>query len=87
MRKVFGTSLKKLVFIKRVVGRCTDEKVKETCYFTLVRPYLEYTASIWDPGYKDLIRRLNKMKGLPRKAARFVKHRYELTQSVKELIE
>jgi hypothetical protein len=70
IRNTCGKTLKKLGFIKRVVGRYSDEKVKETCYFALVRPHLEYAASIWDHGHKDLIGRLNKLQG---KVARFVK--------------
>jgi hypothetical protein len=37
--------------------------------------HLEYAASIWDPGHKDLIQRLSKIQ---RKDVRFVKNRYEL---------
>jgi hypothetical protein len=48
VRNICGTALKKLGFIKRVVGRYSVEKVKETCNFALVRPHFEYTASIWD---------------------------------------
>jgi hypothetical protein len=65
--------MKKLGFIKRVVGRYSDEKVKETCYFALVRPHLKYAARIWDPGHKDLMLRLNKIQ---RKDPHFVKNRY-----------
>jgi hypothetical protein len=57
--------------------------VEETCCFALVRPHLEYPARIWDPGHKDLIRRLNKIQ---RKAACFVKNHYERTQSAPQLI-
>jgi hypothetical protein len=80
---ISGTALKKLGCINRVVGRYSYEKVKETCHFALVRPHLEYEASIWDPEHKDLIRRLNKTQ---RKAASFVKNHYERTQSATKLI-
>jgi hypothetical protein len=80
---ICGTALKKLGFIKRVEGRYSDKKVKETCDFGLVRPHLKYAASIWDPGHKDLIRKLNQLQ---RKAGRFVKNRYERTQSATQLI-
>jgi hypothetical protein len=59
-RNICGTALKKLRFIKCVVGRYSEEKVKGICYYALVRPHLAYAASIWDPGHKYLIRRLNK---------------------------
>jgi hypothetical protein len=81
---ICGTALKKLGFIKRVVGRYSDEKVKETCYIALARPHFEYAASLWHLGPKDFTQRLNKIQ---MKAARLVKNRYERTQSVTQLIE
>jgi hypothetical protein len=62
--------LKNHGFIKRILGRSSNEKVKERCYFALVRPHLEYAARIWDPEQKDLFKELNKIQ---RKSARFVK--------------
>jgi hypothetical protein len=56
--------------MKSIVARYTGEKVEEICNFALVLLHLKYAASIWDPGYKDLIRRVNKIQ---RKAACFVK--------------
>jgi hypothetical protein len=82
IRNICGKALKKLEFIKRVVGRYSDEKV--TCYFALVRPHLEYAMSIWDPGCKDLIRRLNNIQ---RKAACFIKKCYKRTHSATQLIQ
>jgi hypothetical protein len=70
IRYICGRALKKLGFIKHVVQRYLDEKVKETCHFALVRLHLEYAASIWDPGHKELNRILNKVR---RKAVPFVK--------------
>jgi hypothetical protein len=52
IRNNCGTALKKLGFIKRVLGRYKDQKLKEKCYFALVRPHLEYAASIWDLAHK-----------------------------------
>jgi hypothetical protein len=84
IRNICGTALKKLGFIKRVLGRYTDQKVKERCYFALVRPHLEYAASIWDPAHKESILQINKIQ---RKAARFVKNCYERTESVTRLLD
>jgi hypothetical protein len=50
----------------------------------LVRPHLEYVASIWDPEQKDLIKELDKIQ---RKAARFVKNYFGRTESVSKLLE
>jgi hypothetical protein len=65
-RNICDTALKKLEFFKHVVGRYSDEKVKE---ISSVRPHLEYAASIRDPGHIYLIHRLNKIQ---RKVAQFV---------------
>jgi hypothetical protein len=67
-RKVCGAAPKKLEFIKHVLGRYTEEKVKERCYLALVRPHLEYDASIWDSAHKDSILQINKIQ----RKARFV---------------
>jgi hypothetical protein len=73
-----------LGFIWRILGRSSNEKVKERCYFVLVRPHPEYAASIWDPEQKDSIKKLKKIQ---RKAARFVKNCFGRTQSVSKLLE
>ena len=65
------------------MGRFSDEKVKERCYFALIWPHLEYAASIRDPVQKDLIRELNKIQ---RKAVRFVKNCYGRTDSVTQML-
>jgi hypothetical protein len=46
-RNSCGIALKKLGFIKRVVGRYRDEKAKERCYFDLVWPLFDYVVTIW----------------------------------------
>ena len=82
IRNICGRALRKLGFVKRIVGR-SDEKVRERCYFTLVRPHLEYACSIWDPANKDCIRELEKVQ---RKAIRFVKNSYDKTASVTQML-
>ena len=57
-----------LSFLERNFSRCPP-RVKEQCYFTLVRPLLEYGCTAWDPyrsGQIDQLERVNK------RAARFV---------------
>ena len=58
----------KLGFLRRNLSRC-PQKLKETAYLSLVRPTLEYAASVWDP---HLIKDRNSLEAVPRKAARFV---------------
>ena len=82
IRKICGKAAKKLRFIKRIVGKC-DENVRERCYFTLVRPHLEYAASVWDPAEEINIRELEKVQ---RKAIRFVKSCYDKKASVTRML-
>jgi hypothetical protein len=77
-------SFRENILIKRIVGRSSNESVKERCYFASVRPHLEYATSIWDPEQKDLIKKLEKIQ---EKAARFAKSCYGKTESVLKLLE
>jgi hypothetical protein len=45
--------------MKSLVGRYLDEKLNEICFFSPVRPSLEYAASIWNPGYEGINPRTN----------------------------
>jgi hypothetical protein len=58
IQNICGKALKNLGIIRHTVGRSSNEKVKERCYFAEVRPHLKYSASIWDPEQKDLIKEL-----------------------------
>ena len=57
-----------LSFLERNFSRCPP-KVKEQCYFTLVRPLLEYGCTAWDPYEIGHIEKLEKVN---KRAARFV---------------
>ena len=57
-----------LSFLERNFSRCPP-KVKEQCYFTLVRPLLEYGCTAWDPYQIGQIEKLEKVN---KRAARFV---------------
>ena len=61
-----------LGFIRRNLSRC-DTEVKAAAYKALVRPKLEYAASVWDPHQSNLI---NKIEMVQRRAARFVVNDY-----------
>ena len=57
-----------LSFLERNFFRCPP-KVKEQCYFALVRPLLEYGCTAWDPYRLGQIEQLEKVN---KRAARFV---------------
>ena len=48
IRNTCGKAFKKFGFVKRIVGKSV-EKVRERCYFALVRPHLEYACSVMGP--------------------------------------
>ena len=59
-------------------------RIKELAYHTMVRSGMEYAAPVWDPYLKKDTDKLEKVQ---RKAARFVLHRYQKTESVTALLE
>ena len=69
---------KVLGLLRRNLYSCSA-KVKETAYKTLVRPKLEYCASIWDPYHQAHDDRL---EAVQRRAARFVCKDYRRKSSV-----
>ena len=64
---ITNKSNSKLGFLRRV-SRC-PQHVKATAYLSLVRPTLEYAASVWDPR---LAKYRNSLGTVQRKDARFV---------------
>ena len=65
-------SSKTLGFLRRNLQGCRPD-VKATAYSTMVRPTLEYAATVWDPYHQSHIQSL---KSVQRRAARFVKGNY-----------
>ena len=57
-----------LSFLERNFSRC-PQKIKEQCYFALVRPLVEYGCTAWDPHDNDKILLLEQIN---KRAARFV---------------
>ena len=59
----------KLSFLCRNIKGCPD-KVKQTAYFSLIRSFIEYGATVWDPYqlYNSV-----RIENVQRRAARFVK--------------
>ena len=61
-----------LGFIRRNLKDCT-RTVKETSYIAIVRPTIEYAATVWDPTSQSKIKAL---ENIQRRAARFVTNNY-----------
>ena len=73
---------KVLNFIRRNLSKCSTE-VKSTAYLTLVRPIMEYAASVWDPHQQYLIDNIEKIQ---RRAARWVLSDYRQQSSVTNML-
>ena len=80
--KVVAKGNRSLGFIKRNI-RTTSRKIKELSYKTLVRPTLEYAASVWSPHQKELKYVLEMVQ---RRAARYVLHRHQRLDSVDDML-
>ena len=80
--KVAAKGNRVLGFVRRNITT-TSQCIKELAYKTLVRPVMEYSASVWSPHYKKLKRLIEMVQ---RRAARFVLHRYERKASVTDMI-
>jgi hypothetical protein len=83
IREITGLANRKLGFVRRILGKC-DDRVREISYFSLVRPHLEYAASVWDPYEVGLEKELDRIQ---RRSARYVKSRYDNLVSVTDLLE
>ena len=68
----------KLSFLRRNLKGC---KLKQTAYFSLIRSFMEYGATVWDPYQKY---NSDKVERVQRRAARFVKSRYSRYSSVSD---
>ena len=73
----------KLSFLRRNLKGC-PEKLKQTANFSLIRSFMEYGVTVWDPYQKynnDTIERMQ------RRSARFVKSRYSRYSSVSDMLD
>ena len=68
---------------RRNLKGCPD-KLRETAYFALVRSFLEYSATVWHPHQKY---NSDKLEMVQCRAARFVKGRYGMYESVTQMLE
>ena len=73
----------KLSFLRRNLKGC-PEKLKQTASFSLVRSFMEYGATVWDPYQKY---NSDKIERVQRRAARFVKSRYSRYSSVSDMLD
>ena len=73
----------KLSFLRRNLKGC-QEKLKQTAYFCLVRSFMEYGATVWDPYQKY---NSDKIERVQHRAARFVKSRYSRYSSVSDMLD
>ena len=72
-----------LGFLRRNL-KVNSTKIKEHAYKALVRPKLEYAASVWDPHTSSQINQIEKVQ---RRAARYVTNRFHNTSSVTDMLQ
>ena len=60
------------------------EKLKQTAHFSLIRSFMEYGATVWDPYQKYNSDKVERVKRL---AAGFVKSRYSRYSSVSDMLD
>ena len=73
----------KLLFLRHNLKGC-PEKLKQTAYFSLIRSFMEYGATVWDPYQRY---NSDKVERVQRRAARFVKSRYSRYSSVSDMLD
>ena len=64
--------------------KISSREIKVMAYKTLVRPNMEYAATVWDPLTQANI---DSMEAIQRRAARFVLRRYRNTSNVSNMID
>ena len=80
--KVIAKGNRTLGFLKRNI-QTKSETTKTNAYNTIVRPTLQYAASVWAPGYKTLI---SALEAVQRRAARYVSNNYGRRESVTNMM-
>ena len=73
---------KKLGFLKRNI-KVKDHTLKEKTYKAIVRPTVEYCATVWDPHYKTQAATIEKVQ---RRAKRWVTGRFHNMSSVSDML-
>jgi hypothetical protein len=80
--KVIAKGNRALGFLRRNINT-RSITTKSNAYNTIVRPTLEYAASVWAPGYKTLI---SALEAVQRRAARYVSNDYRRRESVTNMM-
>ena len=60
------------------------EKLRQTAYFSLIRSFIEYGATVWGPYQKY---NSDKVERVQRRAARFVQSRYSSYSSISDMLD
>ncbi|XP_072018615.1 uncharacterized protein [Amphiura filiformis] len=81
IQNVSGKAQRTLNFLQRNLYKC-PQKVRTQAYTSLIRPTLEYAATIWDPYHQ---RDINSLERVQRKAVRFITGNYRRRSSVTAL--
>ena len=81
IKQITGKAQRTLNFLQRNLHRC-PQKVREQAYVALVRPTLEYAATVWDPYHQ---KEVNSLERVQRKAVRFITRKYSRRDSVSAL--
>lgn len=75
---VTGKASRTLGFLRRNFSRA-PQSLKQTLFFSCVKPILEYACVVWDPSQQYLI---DKIERIQNRAARFVTNNYNFRSSV-----
>ena len=83
INSIVNKASRTLNFLKRNLSSCS-QIVKESAYFTIVRPILEYASVVWDP-YQQVY--INSLEKIQRRSVRWVCNNYSTYSSVTTMIE
>ena len=83
MENTAAKANKKLGFLKRNI-KMKDNTLREKAYKSIVRPTLEYCATVWDPHCKT---QAAAIENVQRRAARWVTGRFHNMSSVDSMID
>ena len=76
--------IKQHAWILRLNLKSTSFETKTNANISMVRPSLEYCASVWNPNQKEIIQ---KIKMIQRRTARYVSSHFRNTSSVSSMLD
>jgi hypothetical protein len=82
INNICGKANRTIGFLKRNLN-IASTKLKSKAYLSLVRPQVEYAATIWDPYIQKDI---DKLEMVQRRGARYVTNNYGRTESVTAML-